>query len=251
MRNAPAGFDQASKPSLSPEVAELATRRELGALVGTFAPQRLNRFISAMCWVAIVTGLLAFVVPGLGMLWMMRRLPEFSRKQAAKRLHLFEEGMIVNPPESDGTVVLRWDGIRLYQDIVQTYVNGVAAYKKYAFVALGKGSSTTVTEFFEQPETWGAAMQDAVLRAQGPQALASVLDGQTVSFGDFTLSRTGISTSGNGHLAWSQVQKVELRSGQVRVIRTGDPKPWSTDAVNKVANLQIFLALVQRLRTAA
>jgi hypothetical protein len=236
--------------SLSPEVAELAARHELGALVGTFAPQRLNRLISAMAWLTIVSMLLAFVIPGLVFLWLLRRLPEFNRKQAAKRLHLFEEGMIVNPPQGDGMIVLRWDSIRLYQDIVQTYVNGAAAYKKYAFVALGKGSSTTVTEFFERPETWGAWMQDAVLRAQGPQALASVLDGQTVSFGDFTLSRTGITTTRNGHLAWPQVQEVELRAGRVRVIRTGDPNPWSTEMVSKVANLQIFLALVQNLSTA-
>ncbi|MDX2683492.1 DUF6585 family protein [Streptomyces sp. NY05-11A] len=237
----------AAPTALTPEAAELAARHKLGALESTFAPKRLNKLIFVAIWLAIVTLLLMFVVPGLVYLWTLRKLPDFNPKQAAKRLHLFENGMITQPQTGDGLVAVRWDSVRLYQDITQTYFNGAPAYRKCTYVALAPGASATVTEFFENPETWGPRMQEAVVHAQGTKVVEAVLAGETVRFGAFEVSGLGIATAQKGHLSWPDVQEIQLKAGWARVMRTGASDAWDADAVSRIANLCVFLTVAENL----
>ncbi|MFG2624455.1 DUF6585 family protein [Streptomyces sp. NPDC048473] len=233
---------------LSPEAAELAARHQLGALEGTFTPKRLSKPLFALYIFAIVHLLAIFVIPGLLFFWWLRRYPDFSRRQAAKRLHLFENGMIVHPQSGDGMVAIRWDSVRLYQDINQMIINGVPAPIKYVYSAVGPGRvSATITEFYEGPPTWGPHMQGAILRAQGPAVLESILEGQKVNFGDFSLSRTGMATTRNGHLPWSDVQEIQVGAGRVHVMRTGESGRWCSVAVSDIANLHVFLTVAENL----
>jgi hypothetical protein len=127
--------------SLSPEAAELAARHRLGALVGTFAPKRLGKLIFALYIFTLVNLLVAFVIPALVFFWWLRRTPNFSRKQAAKRLYLFENGVIVHPQFGDGMIAVRWDSIRLYQEITQVIINDVPGPVKYAYSVVAPGGS--------------------------------------------------------------------------------------------------------------
>lgn len=236
----------AAQTALTPEAAELAARHNLGALQSTFAPKRLNKLMLVVMWLAIAMFLSMFIIPGLVYLWVLRKMPDFNRKQAAKRLHLFENGMIAQPPTGEGLVAVRWDSVRLYQDIVQTYYDGSPAYQKCTYVALAPGASVTVTEFFENPETWGPTMQQAVVQAQGTKVLQEILAGATVSFGTFEVSSAGISTTHKGRLAWRDVQDIQLKSGWARVMQTNAPdRAWDSDEISRIANLYVFLAIAR------
>jgi hypothetical protein len=100
--------------SLSPQVAELAARHQLGRLEGSFAPKRLGKLIFALHVYLLVNLLVLLLVPGLLFFWWLRRYPDFSRKQAAKRLHLFEHGLIVQPQFGDGMTAFRWDSVKVH-----------------------------------------------------------------------------------------------------------------------------------------
>ncbi|MFF4486040.1 hypothetical protein ACFY0F_06005 [Streptomyces sp. NPDC001544] len=127
----------------SPEVADLAARHRLGPLQGVFAPQRLRRVVFAAHVFNCLMRMAFFLVPGLLYYWFsIRRFPDFSRKRAAQRLHLFEEGLVVHPPSG-------------------------GAPAKYVCSASAPGQGAVrITEFYEDPDVWGPRMQDAVMRAQ-------------------------------------------------------------------------------------
>ncbi|WP_413752984.1 hypothetical protein NRF20_19650 [Streptomyces sp. R-74717] len=240
----------AAPTALSPEAAELAARHQLGELEGTFTPKHLSKPLFALYIFTIVHLLAIFVIPGLVFFWWLRQYPNFSRKQAAKRLHLFEHGMIAHPQSGEGMVAIRWDSVRLYQDITQKIINGVPGPTTHVYSAVGPGRvHATITEFYEGPGTWGPHMQEAILRAQGPAVLESILAGQRVNFGDFSLSRTGMATTRNGHLPWSDVQEIRVGAGRVHVMRTGESGPWCSVAVSDIANLHVFLTVAENLST--
>ncbi|GGT14635.1 hypothetical protein GCM10010207_11990 [Streptomyces atratus] len=237
-----------TQPHLSPEAAELAARHQLGALEGTFSPKRLSKPLFALYIFTIAHLLAMFVIPGLMFFWWLRRYPDFSRKQAAKRLHLFEHGMIVHPQSGDGMVAIRWDSVRLYQNISQKIINGVPGPIDHVYSAVAPGRvNATITDFYEGPQTWGPHMQGAVLRAQGPAVLESILEGQRVNFGDFSLSRTGVTTSRSGHLPWSDVQEIQVGAGRVHIMRTGESGRWCSVAVSDIANFPVFLTVAENL----
>ncbi|MET7596992.1 DUF6585 family protein [Streptomyces sp. NPDC005481] len=166
-------------------MAALAEERQLGRLEREFAPKRMHRLLLAL-YVVTLLQLLFFVVPGLAFLWWLRRTPEFSRRQAAKRLYLFEHGMIVHPRLGDTVTAIRWDSVRLYQEIVLKIVNGLPTTTTHTYTALSSEvghAGAAVTDFYADPEVWGPWMQDAVVRAQGRTVLEAVLAGETVAFG--------------------------------------------------------------------
>ncbi|MCX5063076.1 MULTISPECIES: DUF6585 family protein [unclassified Streptomyces] len=236
----------------SPEVADLAVRHRLGALQGVFAPKRLRRAVFAAHVFNCLMLMAFFLVPGLLYYWFsMRRFPDFSRKRAAQRLHLFEAGLVVHPPSGGEPVALRWDSLRLRQEIVQLVINGVPAPTKYVYSASAPGHGPVrITEFYEDPDVWGARMQDAVVRAQGPAVLETLREGGTVPFGALSLSRTAVSAQGKGSLPWPKVREVGASGGLVRIMTTGstgDPVRWSHHAAKDITNLHLFLAVAHRL----
>ncbi|MFJ1882808.1 DUF6585 family protein [Streptomyces sp. NPDC088137] len=236
--------------TLPPEAAELAATHRLGALQGTFTPKRLNKLLFALYIFTTIHLLAIFVIPGVLFFWWLRRTPDFSRRQAAKRLHLFEHGLMVHPQSGDGVVVIRWDSVRLYQNITQKIINGIPSTTEYVYSAVGPGRDhATITHFYEGPETWGPHMQQAVLRAQGPAALESVLSGETVNFGDLSLSATGLTARTKGLLPWSEVREIQVRAGRILVAGTGGAGAWCNSAVSDIANLHVFLAVAEHLHT--
>ena len=236
--------------SLSPEVAALAARHRLGRLEGSFAPKRLGKLLFALHINTLVTLSVFFLVPGVLFFWWLRRYPNFSGKQAAKRLHLFEHGMIVQPQFGDGMTAFRWDSAKVYQDISQLFVNGAPTPIKYVYsVSAPSYGGEQITEFYERPETWGPWIQEAVLQAQGQTVLDAVLAGGTIDFGSLSVSRGGVIGTGGRVLPWSEVHEIAVRGGHVNVMKYGvSGTSWATVTVSGVANLHLFLAIAANLR---
>ncbi|WP_460071509.1 DUF6585 family protein [Streptomyces sp. YKOK-I1] len=238
-----------SPTSPTPEVAELAARHRLGPLRGVFAPRRLSGAMVAAHLFNTLMLSAFFLVPGLLYYgWLARRHPGFGGRQGAKRLHLFEEGLVVDPQSGSGAVALRWDALELRQDIVQLIVNGRPQPTRYVYTARTPGQgSVRITEFYEGPDVWGPWMQDAVLAAQGPAVLRTLQEGRTVPFGVLALSRTGLSAPGKGRLPWPEVEEVRVSGGLVLVTRSAGSARWSHHPVKEIANLHLFLAAVSTL----
>jgi hypothetical protein len=230
------------------EVTELAARHQLGDLQAEFAPKRLSKAIFALYVFLLVHLLALLVLPGLVFYWWLRRTPNFSGRQAAKRLYLFEHGMIVHPQSGPGTVVARWDSVRLHQEVTQLYINGLPAPTKYLFsVAAPDGVHVTITEFYEGPDSWGPWMQEAIVRAQHLPMTQEILAGRTVDFGALRVSEAGLTGTAEGRLAWSEVGEIAVRGGRVYVTKAGLTRPWSNLAAASLVNLHLFLTLTENL----
>ncbi|MFI6638915.1 DUF6585 family protein [Streptomyces sp. NPDC050504] len=234
--------------ALSPETVALAERHRLGALRGAYAPRRLGKVIFALYVFTLIHLLALLIVPGLVFYWWLRKTPNFSRKQAAKRLCLFEHGMIVDPQSGAGAVVVRWESVRLYQKVTQLIVDGLPAPTKYVFTAIDpSGAHVRITEFYNGPESWGPWMQNAVVRAQHHAKTQDVLAGRTVDFGTLSLSADGVSDATRGRLAWPEVTDVTVKGGRVYVMQAGQKHPWANREADSVANLHLFLTMAEDL----
>ncbi|MFE7532166.1 DUF6585 family protein [Kitasatospora sp. NPDC057542] len=83
--------------------------------------------------------------------------------------------------------------------------------------------------------------------AQLTDAITALRAGKTLSFGSFQVSWTGLET-GRRRAPWSQVEGVGTRRGLVRIEVVGKRAGLSGDPVRIFPNLQLFTALVERLR---
>jgi hypothetical protein len=246
----PSSTPQPSSAPLPPAVAALAEENRLGCLEHEFAPKRMHRLLLAL-YVVTLLQLLFLVVPGLAFLWWLRRTPEFSRRQAAKRLYLFEHGMIVHPRLGDTATAVRWDSVRLYQEVVLKIVNGMPTTTTHTYTAVSSEyghPGAAVTDFYADPEVWGPWMQDAVVRAQGRTVLEAVLGGGTAAFGPFDVRLASLGAQGAGHLPWTNIRPFEVSAGLVRVLRRDTSTPWATVPVSDIANVGLFLTLAENLR---
>ncbi|GLX34721.1 hypothetical protein Sros01_07940 [Streptomyces roseochromogenus] len=229
------------------EVLALAASEGLGELRASFLPKRAGVWaVIGMVFFSLL-GLLVFVLPGLFFVWRLLQTPNFNSRQAAKRIHCFDHGLIVS--DRDRPVAFRWDSASVLQQITRRYANGVYVGTSYLYTLFKPdGSTIELTGFYADPEVWGAAIQHEITRAQLPRALDLVGRGETVRFGDVAVNAHGMATAKRGSLPWSAVERVEVKNGVVFVGRSGKLLAWSNTPVHKVPNFFVFLAVVDRLR---
>ncbi|MFF6939622.1 DUF6585 family protein [Streptomyces lavendulae] len=229
------------------EVLDLAASEGLGELRASFLPKRAGMWaVIGMVFFSLL-GLLAFVLPGLLFIWRLLQTPNFNSKQAAKRIHCFDHGLIVS--DRDRPVAFRWDSVSVLQQITRRYANGVYVGTSYLYTLFKPdGSTIQLTGFYADPEVWGAAIQHEITRAQLPRALDLVGRGETVRFGDVAVNAHGMATVKRGSLPWSAVERVEVKNGVVFVGKSGKLLAWSNTPVHKVPNFFVFLAVVDQLR---
>ncbi|GAB2918528.1 DUF6585 family protein [Streptomyces mayteni] len=229
-------------------VASLAAAQRLGAHRTTHLPQRASGAMIVFMFIGVVLGLALLVVPGVLLLRrMLTYLPNFSRKQAAKRLHVFEHGLIVAGLEGP-VEALRYDSIGVLQDLMDLRVNGTraASIRQYN-VLRPDGSVLHLKQFYAHPERWGPELQRDVTAVQLPLAQAALREGRPVAFGDLTLAPAGITVP-KGTAPWHDVQRVGVENGVLVVHRAGASGAWWRKPVAKVPNVFMLMELVEQLR---
>lgn len=236
---------QDSGQTSAPQTAPLGTEG-LGQLRETFLPKRVGPVrIAAL----LLMGTVSLILPPLGayFLWLAAQTPNLSRKQAARRLHLFEHGL-AEVGKSGEVSVFRWDTMTVLQEITERYANGIYVGTTYVY-ALYRADGTTlkVTGFYDQPERWGPALQQEITRAQLPGLLAGLEQGGTLTYGELSVNLGGVATSKDS-LTWPQIEKAELSQGVLVLRKAGKKLPWARMPVKKIPNLFLFLALVEQLR---
>ena len=232
---------------ISDGAAALAAAEGLGALRATFAPKRRGFWGLLGLAVLGLFGLLAFVLPGLFFLWLLARTPDLNRGQAARRIHCFERGLVLDEPS--GPVAFRWDAVSVLQRITRRYVNGIHVGTAYDYQLFRPdGHKSRLTGFYADPEVWGAAIQHEITRAQLPGVLALLNGGGTVHFGDMAVNAGGVAAANRGGVPWGEIEQVEVRRGMVAVRKAGKWMPWSHTPVHKIPNFFLFLCVVEELR---
>jgi len=236
-----------AREQLPDSLTALAAAERLGAHRETFRPLRLGAGRMAAQVFFAVLGLACFILPGLYFCWVLARTPNLSREQAAKRLDLFEHGLVVS--ELSGPVhVFRWADLLALQEITDRYVYGVQVARTFQYTLhRPDGATATLTQFYAEPERWGAAIQSEVTRAQ----LSSVMDllrrGGTARFGDLALAQGGIANTREA-LAWGEVEQIVVDQGMLVVRKTGKKLAWSRTPAQQVPNLHLLLTVAENLR---
>ncbi|MEW2615820.1 DUF6585 family protein [Streptomyces sp. NPDC047880] len=218
----------------------------LGQLRETFFPKRVGTMrISAL----LLMGTISLILPPLGayFLWLAAQTPNLSRKQAARRLHLFEHGL-AEVGKNGEISAFRWDSMTVLQEITERYANGVYVGTIYVYTLHRlDGTTLKVTGFYDQPERWGAALQQEITRAQLPGLLARLRQGETLTCGELSVNPGGVATT-KGSLTWLEIEKVEISQGVLVLRKAGKKLPWARMPVKNIPNLFLFIALIDWLR---
>jgi hypothetical protein len=234
---------------ISPELVALAESHGLGTHRFTIHPKRAAAFRLVALFFFGILGLFALVIPGLYFFWLATQTPNLSRAQAARRLEIFENGLIETA--KDGTpAAFRWDSMTALQAITERYANGIYVGTTYVYTLHAMdGTVRKVTDFYAEPERWGPYIQQEITRFQLPGLLDRLDQGETLRFGNLSVNRGGIATAKSGSATWAEIEQIQIRNGVLFLRKSGQKlRSWSTQAVKDVPNFFLFLALVDRIR---
>ncbi|GAB3175239.1 DUF6585 family protein [Streptomyces incanus] len=218
----------------------------LGQLRETFLPKRIG---TVRIVALLLMGIVSLILPPLGayFIWLAAKTPNLSRKQAARRLHLFEHGL-AEVGKNGEVSVFRWDSMTVLQEITERYANGIYVGTTYVYTLYREGGTTLkVTDFYAQPERWGPVFQQEITRAQLPGLLAELEQGRPLVYGGLSVNLGGVATA-KGSLTWPEIEKVEISQGVLVLRKSGKKLPWARVPVKEIPNLFLFLALVDQVR---
>lgn len=229
----------------APEAAPPGTEG-LGQLTETFHPKRIATWRIVGMLLMGTASLIVFLL-GAYFLWLAAQTPNLSRKQAARRLHLFEHGL-AEVGKNGEVSVFRWDSMTARQEITERYANGIYVGTTYVYTFHRQdGTTLKVTDFYAEPDRWGPAIQQEITRAQLPGLLTRLQQGQTLAYGDFSVNLGGVATT-KGSLTWPEIEKVDISQGMLVLRKVGKKLPWTNVPVKRIPNLFLFLALIEQLR---
>ncbi|GAA3790546.1 DUF6585 family protein [Streptomyces phyllanthi] len=257
----------------SPEVVQLASRKNFGRLEHTFLPRKevnvqekhRGLFIAAslaaiaclttggiLLWAFVHWTLasypLLFAVLGSGALF---KSPNFRKKLGGRRLCLFERGLLVDL--GDGQLfAVPWTHAVHYQETVTEVINYKGTKTPFrsahtSTVMAPGGAKVKISDSFADFRTWAPLIADAIARAQAQKVWEAVQDGRKTTYGPFELDATGITTKRKGTLPWQAVETIDVREGVVVVRQHGQRTAWDHAEVRTVPNLMLFLTVASNL----
>jgi hypothetical protein len=232
-------------PDLGPAVLTAAHQHNLGQYRVSYRPQRVSAFRLAIMFIMGLALLIGVV--GVVFLVIAFMTPNLNRSRAARRIHVFEHGLML-ADKNGPTAVFRWEDLSCLQAITRRYVNGVYVGTVYVYTLIDRsGKTTKITGFYEKPDEWGPLIQTEILRAQLPRALAALDAGTNLQFGPLTINRGGIATSSKS-LRWNEIENIDLFQGYLRIKQAGRWLRWSSRPVSQIPNFFVFLTAANQLR---
>lgn len=217
-------------------------------MLRVYQPKRRNWAVLGFMF--LVGLLLAWLIIGLWLIWEIIRTPNLSRSLAARRIYLYEQGFVLAERPEDPQAY-RWDGIdTVFQKIVSKRMYGIEIAKKYLYTITRRdGRTAKLTVFWEGVDQLGAHIDERVSAALLPGAAAAIERGESIQFGDLTLTAGGIAGRRKS-VTWPEVSGVRIAVGYVSVNVQGKFLSLSTTAAADLPNLPLLLALTERLRRA-
>ncbi|MGW1994916.1 DUF6585 family protein [Embleya sp. NPDC001921] len=232
---------------LSPEIAAAASSQQLGAHRRTFTPKRVGNALLVLMFTGVLIGMAMLVVPGLLLLWrILTHTPNFSRRQAAKRLHFFERGIVVAGEEGP-TDTFRYDSVTVFADVVSQQVDGshTGTFHTYR-LSRADGSLLKLTGFYEHPEQWAGLLQQGLVETQFPIARNALARGEQLRFGQLVMDRNSVTTP-KGTAMWHEIHRADVENG-VLVLGKGAASSWWRMHVRRIPNFPVAFLLVRQLR---
>jgi hypothetical protein len=238
----------AHQESVSGAVAQRAAAEGLGQYRETFVPKRLTKPAVVGLVLVLPIAFALLVVPGVLLVWRLATFsPNFSRKQAAKRLHFYEHGILLagqDGPEE----VFRFDSMRAFQEVVAQYVNGAHAGTHYGHTLIrSDGSKLRLAPFFADPQRFGQILQMEIVRAQLPLLLAGIAQGRPADHGPIKVNREGLATP-KGNASWYEIGQMKVDNGVLVIQKAGQRRDWYRVRIATIPNYVLFRGLTDHLR---
>ncbi|MEZ0066400.1 hypothetical protein ABIA32_002410 [Streptacidiphilus sp. MAP12-20] len=226
---------------------------DLGRGVYSYPAMRWGVGRQIASWVMILLSLATVFLSPMA-IWfavILFRSPNYSKKSRAKRVDLYERGLVM--VEEQGPVaVYRFDSMAVQQKITVNYYNGVKTGTHYLITVTGPdGSQTKLTKFYDRIDHLAQTLQEAVTQAQLGRALATAQAGYPVPFGPFTVAGEGVVADQKGLVTWALLDRMTVSQGSISVYVHGKRLPLVSRQVAQVPNFGLFLSLVGHLRGGA
>jgi hypothetical protein len=143
---------------------------------------------------------------------------------------------------------VRWDDIRaVWQSITKHYRNGVYTGTTYLYTVMTNDNrKVTFGNEFKGVEQLGQLIQTESTNRLFPRMIAAYNGGQPVPFGDFTISKEGISHK-NKNLSWAEIEGAQINNGYVTFKKQGKWFNWANVPVAAIPNLIVFLSLIDHV----
>ncbi|MFI1256117.1 DUF6585 family protein [Streptomyces netropsis] len=213
-------------------ISAAAGRRHLGKRRATYTGAAHTAHAKAL-WNRGIRGLLAFVGHG-------RTAAPKVRDDA--RLDLYVHGMTV---AVQGRIhVVRYDTTSVFR--TGTAHDSARVDTVYTLTDVD-GERVELRGLPEHGDAaaWRSEIQRGVIRAQLPQALAALDQGERLNFGDIWLTREKVGY-GEVCVRWPQVRHLRIRQGAIELDVDGTWQGLGSE-VSEIPNVFVLRALVERL----
>ena len=174
------------------------------------------------------------------------------------RVYQFANGLVHAKGQQIATI--RWDQIdaiwvklmrqRYYIGIAGVLASALASSRRTQSITVRRvdGATFKFTNMLRGHVQLMQSIEQAVMQAHMPRAVAAYQSGQVIPFGPFTVGRQGM---GNGRetIPWHEVQSVDVKRGYLQVKRVGKTFNWANVDVSKIPNLLVFVSLVNGVRS--
>jgi hypothetical protein len=195
----------------------------------------INGTISKELWINVVGTL---VCGGLGVamaVWLWRGL--FPRYEVTTAV-LGERGILKQQKQK--VEVILFDQIKqMYQE--HAYGDGMI-YQTYTVIHQDD-TKVVLDNAIDNIDSLAERLQKHVVDHLLPAAQRAYAAGQTLDFGALRISNEGL-WQGKNFLAWQFVEKVTLNNGLLKIKRHKGIGDWAYAGVDRIANLVVFLKLV-------
>lgn len=187
-------------------------------------------------------GSVGLIVGGLGLTIGVETL-----KERDLEVQVFTEGLIYT--KRGEHTLARWDDITaVWQEKTDYKRYGMTTYTVRKFtIQLRDGHEFHLDNTLDEIETLGQTIQNQITQRQLPQAIQSLKEGATVSFGKkLAVSTQGLS-NGKETIPWNQVQSVRINQGIITIQKQGKWFDWSSIRVANTPNVFVFVALIEAI----
>jgi hypothetical protein len=185
-----------------------------------------------------------------------------SMRGKALVIGVYEQGAVIGFATDPEPFGFRFDTVETFiHQAVDKYVNGGYLYtdttcwltlsdgRTYRVKGRSGGKERHIVEDFREMADRRIAMIHL------PRAQAALRDGKTVPFGDITVGPDGLSVrklfGGSKTLAWTDIDKLEVKSGYVKIKAKDRRRDWTASPVEAVPNVTTLASLIHAASSGA
>ena len=185
-------------------------------------------------------------------------------KDTGVRVYEFESGL-VRQKVGQSPQVYRWDRIaEVRQSSKAEYLNGAYTGTWFTYtITRDDGESMTISGAYYDPnrsrnadpnstsskyEALGRSVVLKVSNIQLPRALETLGKGESLTFGDITISAAGVQAAKQSVVPWPEITEVKVDKGYVRIKRANKVLALSNRPVARIPNFPLFMTLADALR---